>query len=226
MRHFILPGAISRHPLRMLAPTVRRPLITPTSLPLFDAPRCPGAAGRAINLAAITVAADESQSVTTHAEKETRRRVRRSIECDETWTRIAWNGRMPPHSCPARCRARRRFTTWQEWPAPGLVSNLSSVLLQNRARYPWRAAGNQHCAGHGRTLVGATPLPPSGHARHNLSGNHIVKENSRGDAAAKTSGRRQFTRFTPLLATTDSLSSATDMKPGHLPPISRWKSRR
>src|SRR6516225_2317763 len=36
------------------------------------------------------------------------------------WTRTATNGILPRHTCSARCRARRRYETWQLRSAPCL----------------------------------------------------------------------------------------------------------
>ena len=71
---------------------------------------------------------------------------------------------MPPHSCPARCRARRRLITWQCWPAPRLIINLFRLLLRRHWRHPLqRDQENGARRGMASLWSGLPPLPPAGH---------------------------------------------------------------
>jgi hypothetical protein len=70
----------------------------------------------AVNLAAITVAADEHLSLAAYAQKQPGRRRRRWQQ--RTWTRSAMTGILPRHACSARCGARRRSETWPLRSAP------------------------------------------------------------------------------------------------------------
>src|SRR6202162_2152795 len=70
----------------------------------------------AVNLAAITVAADKNLSLAARAQKQPASRRRRRQQ--RTWTRSAMTGILPRHACSARCGARRRSETWPLRSAP------------------------------------------------------------------------------------------------------------
>ena len=113
MRHVVLSGAIATGPRRMVHPTAPAGLIAPPGRALGVAPRRLCTALCAVNLAAITVAADEHLSLAAHAQKQPASRRRR-----RTWTRSAMTGILPRHACSARCGARRRSETWPLRSAP------------------------------------------------------------------------------------------------------------
>jgi hypothetical protein len=112
MRHVVLSGAIATGPRRMVHPTAAAGLVAPPGRALGVAPRRLCTTLRAVNLAAITVAADKNLSLAARAQKQPRRRQQR------TWTRSAMTGILPRHACSARCGARRRSETWPLRSAP------------------------------------------------------------------------------------------------------------
>ena len=116
MRHVVLSGAIATGPRRMVHPTAAAGLVAPPGRALGVAPRRLCTALCAVNLAAITVAADEHLSLAAHAQKQPGRRRRRWQQ--RTWTRSAMTGILPRHACSARCGARRRSETWPLRSAP------------------------------------------------------------------------------------------------------------
>ena len=116
MRHVVLSGAIATGPRRMVHPTAAAGLVAPPGRALGVAPRRLCTTLCAVNLAAITVAADQNLSSAAHAQKKSGRRRRRRQP--GTWTRSAMTGIMPRHACSARCGARRRSETWPLRSAP------------------------------------------------------------------------------------------------------------
>lgn len=116
MRHVVLSGAIASGPCRMAHPTAAAGLVAPAGRALSGAARRLCTALRAVNLAAIAVAADENLSLAAHAQKQPGRRRRRRQQ--RTWTRSATTGILPRHACSARCGARRRSETWPLRSAP------------------------------------------------------------------------------------------------------------
>jgi len=115
MRHVVLSGAIATGPRRMVHPTAAAGLVAPPGRALGVAPRRLCTALCAVNLAAITVAADENLSLAARAQKQPASRRRRQ---QRTWTRSAMTGILPRHACSARCGARRRSETWPLRSAP------------------------------------------------------------------------------------------------------------
>jgi hypothetical protein len=115
MRHVVLSGAIATGPRRMVHPTAPAGLVAPPGRALGVAPRRLCTALCAVNLAAITVAADENLSLAARAQKQPASRRRRQ---QRTWTRSAMTGILPRHACSARCGARRRSETWPLRSAP------------------------------------------------------------------------------------------------------------
>ena len=116
MRHVLLSGAIATGPRGMVHPAAAASLVAPPSRALSVAPRRLCTTLCAVNLAAITVAADQNLISATHAQKKSGRRRRRRQQ--RTWTRSAMTGIMPRHACSARCGARRRSETWPLRSAP------------------------------------------------------------------------------------------------------------
>ncbi len=116
MRHVVLSGTIATGPRRMVHPTAAAGLVAPPGRALGIAPRRLCTALCAVNLAAITVAADENLSLAAHAQKQPGSRRRRGQQ--RTWTRSAMIGILPRHACSARCGARRRSETWPLRSAP------------------------------------------------------------------------------------------------------------
>jgi hypothetical protein len=116
MRHLVLSGAIATGPRRVVHPTAAAGLVAPPGRALGVAPRRLCTVLCAVNLAAITVAADQHLSLAAHAQKQPGRRRRRGQQ--RTWTRSAMTGILPRHACSARCGARRRSETWPLRSAP------------------------------------------------------------------------------------------------------------
>jgi hypothetical protein len=113
MRHVVLSGAIATGPRRMVHPAAAAVLVAPAGRALGVAPCRLCTALGAVNLAAVTVAADENLILAARAQKQpSRRRQQR------TWTRSAMIGILPRHACSARCGARRRSETWPLRSAP------------------------------------------------------------------------------------------------------------
>jgi len=67
-------------------------------------PRCLRTATGAVNLATVAATADEHLHVAAGAQKEPGWRLGTA---GGKWTRSAMSGILSPHSCPARCGARR-----------------------------------------------------------------------------------------------------------------------
>ena len=116
MRHVVLSGAIATGPRRMVHPTAAALLVAPPGRALGVAPRRLCTTLCAVNLAAITVAADQHLSLAAHAQKQPGRRRRRGQQ--RTWTRSAMTGILPRRACSARCGARRRSETWPSRSVP------------------------------------------------------------------------------------------------------------
>ena len=115
MRHVVLSGAVATGPRRMVHPTAAAGLIAPPGRTLGVAPRRLCTALCAVNLAAVTAAADKNLSLAARAQKQPASRRRRQ---QRTWTRSAMTGILPRHACSARCGARRRSETWPLRSAP------------------------------------------------------------------------------------------------------------
>jgi hypothetical protein len=122
MRHVVLSGAIATGPRRVVHPTAAAGLVAPPGRALGGAPRRLCTALCAVNLAAITVAADKNLSLAARAQKQPRRGQQR------TWTRSAMTGILPRHACSARCGARRRSETWPLRSAPCRPRQSASFL--------------------------------------------------------------------------------------------------
>ena len=116
MRHVVLSGAIATGSRRMVHPTAAADLVAPPGRALGVAPRRLCTALCAVNLAAITVAADKNLSLAARAQKQPASRRRRGQQ--RTWTRSEMTGILPRHACSARCGARRRSETWPLRSAP------------------------------------------------------------------------------------------------------------
>ena len=130
MRHVVLSGAIATGPRRMVHPTAPAGLIAPPRRALGVAPRRLCTALCAVNLAAITVAADKNLSLAARAQKQPASRRRRQ---HRTWTRSATTGILPRHACSARCGARRRSETWPLRSAPCRPRQSGQVLTSRQA---------------------------------------------------------------------------------------------
>ncbi len=208
MRHFLLPGAVPGHPFGMLAASPKGSLVTPTGITLLDPARFPGTATGAINLASVAPTADNRLTVTAHATKETwRYRRRRISRRDKTWTRRPRNGRMPLHSCPARCRARCRDITCQYWPAPRLVLNPPRLLLRQSSRHtPAKGQKNGRrrvwpASGRGSAPPAVRPYPAQPYQQSKIS-LEPVRANSFADTTRSCEG--QFNRIARLSRPTDT----------------------
>src|SRR5438445_445914 len=96
MRHVVLSGAIATGPRRMVHPATAARLVAPPSRALGVAPRRLCTSLCAVNLTAITVAADQHLSLAAHAQKKPGSRRRRGQQ--RTWTRSAMIGILPRHA--------------------------------------------------------------------------------------------------------------------------------
>jgi hypothetical protein len=134
MRHVLLLGAPATRPYRVGQPTATARLVAMTG-------RAPGVISRhlctsasAIDLAAVTAAADQhlSAATRTHEQPGWRFHWRRP---SRTWTASAMLEIMPRHACSARCGARRRSGTWRFRSAPCLpIGRLSPRQFASDAR--------------------------------------------------------------------------------------------
>jgi hypothetical protein len=117
MRHVVLSGAIATGPCRMVHSAAAAVLVAPAGRALGVTPRRLCTTVCAVNLAAVTVAADDNLRLAARAQKQPSRRRRRRWQ-QRTWTRSAMIGILPRHACSARCGARRRSETWPLRSAP------------------------------------------------------------------------------------------------------------
>ena len=144
MRHVVLPGAIATGPRRMVHPTAAAGLVAPPGRALGGAPRRLCTTLSAVNLAAITVAADKNLSLAARAQKQPGSRRRRGQQ--RTWTRSAMIGILPRHACSARCGARRRSETWPLRSAPCRPRQSAGFLPRaKQVAQGRRAAARQAC---------------------------------------------------------------------------------
>src|SRR6516225_4696235 len=98
MRHVLLSGAIATSPQRMINPAATARLVPPPGRALSFTSRCLCTTLCAINLAAITVAADEYLGPTACTQKKSGDRSRGG----RVWTRATMIGILPRHACSAR----------------------------------------------------------------------------------------------------------------------------
>ena len=114
MRHVFLPSPVTAGARRMGETAPAACLVAPARSTLGLAPGLMGAVSSAVDLPPVAVAADEHLDVAAGAEEKPGRRLSGpSAAAGRTWTKAAMGGILPPHSCPARCGARRRYPAWQ-----------------------------------------------------------------------------------------------------------------
>ena len=112
--------AVRTRALGMFAATSMTRLVASACLALRIASRRLSAFLLAVDVAAIAAAADQHLSVAARAQKESPSCICLSGFVTHTWTKSATGGILPRHTCSARCRARRRYETWQLRSAPCL----------------------------------------------------------------------------------------------------------
>jgi hypothetical protein len=89
-------------------------LVAPPCCALGMAPGLIGAVSGAVDLTPVAAAADEHLDVAAGAEKKAGRPLPSpSAAAGRTCTKPAIGGILPPHSCPARCGAWRRYPAWR-----------------------------------------------------------------------------------------------------------------
>jgi hypothetical protein len=126
MRHDFLPSAVAARPRGMGQTPATAPLVAPAGGALRVAAGFLRTAPRAVDLAAITAAADQNLSATAGTEKEPGWRcLNRFGPVVTAWTKATLAGIMPRHSCLHDCGARRRVEAWQFRSAPCLPSNMA-----------------------------------------------------------------------------------------------------
>jgi hypothetical protein len=119
MRHVFLPGAPAAATHGMVHATAAARLVTSARSALGLMPGFLRAAAGAVDLAAITAAADEHLSVAANTQEQPCRPFHR-ISFVRAWTTSATGGILPRHACSAPCGARRRTRTWRFRSAPCL----------------------------------------------------------------------------------------------------------
>jgi hypothetical protein len=122
MRHDFLPSAIAARPRGMGETPGTAPLVAPAGGALRVAAGISRTAPRAVDLPAITAAADQNLSATAGTEKEPGRCFQ-SVAA--AWTKATLAGIMPRHSCLHDCGARRRVQACQFRSAPCLPSKMA-----------------------------------------------------------------------------------------------------
>ncbi len=146
MRHVLLLGAITAGTHRMGQATAAARLVASAGGALAMATGLPRAAPRTIDLAAVAAAADQHLSLAADTQEQPAGRLG-SLRLVRTWTTSVMGGILPPHTCSARCGARRRSQTSRFRSAPCLP-------CQSDRSSP------HHCAPRGRH-----PKPPIDRAR-------------------------------------------------------------
>jgi len=114
MRHVFLPVPVTAGTRRMSEAAAAAHLVAPPCRVLGMAPGLMGAISSAVDLTPVAAAADEHLDAAAGAEEKPGRRLPGpSAAAGRTWTNPAMGGILPPHSCPARCGAWRRYPAWQ-----------------------------------------------------------------------------------------------------------------
>src|SRR5262245_39746166 len=108
MRHVFLPGAIVARSLGMVAAATVARLVTASGLALRAAPSLLCASFCPVDITAIAAGADQHLDVAARTEIEARACQSLIGIATETWTNPAMGEIVSPHSCSARCGARRR----------------------------------------------------------------------------------------------------------------------
>jgi hypothetical protein len=119
MRHVLLLGAITAGTHRMGQATAAARLVASAGGALAMATGLPRAAPRTIDLAAVAAAADQHLSLAADTQEQPAGRLG-SLRLVRTWTTSVMGGILPPHTCSARCGARRRSQTSRFRSAPCL----------------------------------------------------------------------------------------------------------
>jgi hypothetical protein len=130
MRHVLLPRAIAAGPLGMREPAAPAELIAPARGALCTVAGLLGAVSGAVDLAAVTTAADQHLGTAACTQEQPpRERVSAVGSAGPMMTNAAIAATLLRHACPARCGARRRSKTRQLGPAP-----CEPLMLRRRPR--------------------------------------------------------------------------------------------
>ena len=133
MRHFIASCPVTACPFGMRAPSMTGGLVACAGGPLTSPPSEPAAASGAIDLAAVAATANQRLSAATRADEQACRRcVVMARTPDDTWTNAAVAPILALHTCPARCRARRRTKLPGLSAAPCLFFAKDKLLPRHR----------------------------------------------------------------------------------------------
>jgi hypothetical protein len=134
MRHDFLPSAIAARPRGMGQTPATAHLVAPAggALRLVAGFLC--TALRAVDLPAITAAADQNLSATAGTDKEPGRCLNRFRSVAAAWTKATLAGIMPRHSCLHDCGARRRVQACQFRSAPCLPSKMAESYCASRCQ--------------------------------------------------------------------------------------------
>jgi hypothetical protein len=111
---FPFPFAVATGPFSMFSSTLFPLLVTHAGLSLLAATSLARAFSGAVNLATVTMAANNRQSATVgmRTQKEAARcYIGASAETFAMWTKLAIGDIMPAHSCPARTRGAAPIQT-------------------------------------------------------------------------------------------------------------------
>jgi len=188
MRHSFSPHPVALHPRGMDTPPVLTRLIAAAGPAHGLSARPRSTACIAVDLPAITAAANNHLGTAARAQEQaTRNRLGLPTLADETWTNTSIGSILVLHSCPARCGARRRCRTCRLRAAPCLPTTLAgscgpaepaNVELDSSETKPTRSKrSHRH---RGPTLVGAIAPPAVGPPRRHDHANRVSPPFTRG----------------------------------------------
>src|ERR1019366_2402688 len=156
MRHFFASCPVPARPLGMRAPPMAAGLVTRTGGPLASPPGERAATSGAIDLAAVAATANQRLSAASRAnEQACRWCIDMAGTTVDRWTNAALAPILTLHTCPARCRARRRTKL------PGLSAAPCLFFAKDKLlpRHPPRRHGACHRHAWTHHLTEAPPLP-------------------------------------------------------------------
>ena len=120
MRHVLLPGTPATRPSRVGQPSATARLVALSGRALGVISRLLRTAAGAVDLAAVTAAADQRLRAAARAHKQPGRRRSARTWSARTWTTSAMLGIMPPHACLGTVWGTASIRTWRFRSAPCL----------------------------------------------------------------------------------------------------------
>jgi hypothetical protein len=139
MRHFFSPRPVAPCPFGMCALSPAAGLVTRAGRLLASPPDERAAISGAINLAAVTAAANQRLDAAFRADEQPRRRgLVATRQVNTAWTGAVVGVILTPHTCPARCEGTAPNRTARLRSAPCLV--LQKVRFLRRQSPPCQSA--------------------------------------------------------------------------------------